>query len=167
MKFDAGWDDDGQAAGGAPLPLVPDGRHTGEIIKAQGKRLKFMETEKNPDGSSLVVTVDIARYEPLEVITPSNFRGKIEAIARSAGVPIPVRGQEWDEQQLVGRTVTVETALAVSKKGTEYVRVERWLESPQKPMPDAVSKRPPARSQTQKAHREFTSNAPATDDIPF
>lgn len=165
MKFDAGWDDEFDGDNGGTLPLVPEGRHTGEIVKAQEKRLKFMEGERNPDGLSLVVTVDIPRYQQLEVIVPANFRGKIEAIARAAGVTLPVRGQEWDEQQLVGRTVTVETALAVSKKGTEYARVEKWLESPSKPLP--ATKPAPARSQTQKAHREFTSNAAAADDIPF
>lgn len=167
MKFDAGWDDD-NASDGGNLPLLPDGTHTGEITEAREKRLKFMEGDKNPDGLALVLTIDVSKYQQVQAIVPANYRGKIEAIARAAGVAIPVRGQEWDEQQLVGRTVTVETVLAVSKKGTEYVRVERWLPSPSKPLPAEVAKRqPPARSQSQKAHREFTANAQTPDDIPF
>lgn len=166
MRFDAGWGDD-DTVGGGQLPRLPDGRHTGEIVEAREKVLEFMKSDKNPTGLSLIVTVDVSRYDPVESIIPSNFRGKIESIATAAGVPVPVRGQDWDEQQLVGRTVTIETVQAVAKTGREYVRVEKWHPSPSKPLPPEVAKRqPPARSQTQKAHRAFTENA-AADDIPF
>lgn len=167
MKFDQGWGDESRFAQAANLPLVSDGRHTGEILSAQEKCLPFMQSETNKDGKALVLTVDISGFQPLEAIVPATFRGKIEAVARSAGVPIPVRGEEWDERQLVGRTVTIETALAVSpKSGKEYVRIERWHASPSKPLPPS---RPAsvARSPAAKAHKQFTANSTSNDDIPF
>lgn len=157
MRFDEGWDDDDGGQDTGSLPKLADGTHTGEIVDAKSKRLKFMESDKNPRGDSLIVTVDVRGYQPLECIIPATFRGKVEAVARAAGVTLPTRGEEWDERQLIGRTVTIETVLAVSKKGTEYVRVEKWRESPSKPLPPAS----PA------VRRQAPAPLPANDDIPF
>lgn len=162
MRFDNVWMDDDKAEGGN-LPLAPEGTHTGEIISAKEKRLQFMQSDKNPDGLALVVVIDIPRYQQVECITPANYRGKLEAIARAAGIPLPSRDGDWDEKQLEGRTVTVQTLQAVSKKGTQYVRVEKWLPSPSQLQSKSA---PPARSQAAKAHKAFTANA-ASDDIPF
>lgn len=171
MRFDAYWADEDStySDGRGDKPMPPDGRHAGEIVDAQIKRLPFKKSDKNPDGTSLVVKVELSKYQTLEDITAIHFRGKIEAIARAAGVRVPTRGEEWDEEWLIGRTVTVDTLQAVSPKGTQYVRIEKWHASPSQPLPEAppAAKQAPARSQTQKAHREFTSNAAAPDDIPF
>lgn len=162
MRFDSYWGDEEEAE---DKPLAADGRHTGEIVDVKEKRLEFMKSEANRDGASLVVTVSIPKAQPIEAIIPANYRGKIEALSRAAGVAPPVRGEEWDTEQLVGRTVTVETLQAVSKKGTAYVRIEKWLASPSQPLP--ATKKAPARSQAAKAHRDFTGNAAAPDDVPF
>lgn len=161
MRFDDYWMDDEPAAS---KPMAADGRHTGEIIDAKEKRLEFMKGDRNRDGACIVVTVAIPHAQPVEAIIPANYRGKVEALARAAGVPLPAAGQEWDVGSLIGRTVTVETLQAVSKKGTNYVRIEKWYASPSQPIPAAKA---PARSQAAKAHREFTANAQANDDIPF
>ena len=160
MRFDEGWDDDGRDDG-APLPMLPEGTHTGEIVDAKGKRLKFMERDSNPSGDTLELTVDIRGYRPLGCLIPATFRGLVEAVARSAGVPIPVRGEEWNEKQLIGRTVTVDTVQVVSAKGKQYARVEKWHESPSKPLPP--ERKPAARTPLQKADAAAASN----DDIPF
>lgn len=164
MRFDDYWNDD-DGHGAVEKSLAADGRHTGEIVDAKAKRLKFMESDANRDGASIVVTVALPNAQPVESIIPVNYRGRIEALARAAGVSLPVRGQEWDESQLIGRTVTVETLQAVSKGGKQYVRVEKWLPSPSQPLP--AERKPAARSQTAKAHQAFTANASAADDIPF
>lgn len=144
-----------------PKTLVPDGRHVGEIVAAKEKALDFMKADANPKGISLIVTVAIGDHEPVESIVPSHYRGKVEAVARAAGVPIPVSGEEWDESSLIGRTVSVETLQAVSKKGTEYVRIERWHPSPSQPL----KPKPANRTPTRKA--DAASGAMPNDDIPF
>lgn len=169
MRFDDYWaEDDAPRDSGGEKAMVPEGRHTGEIIDAKSKSLPFLKNDKNPDGRGIVVTVAIPTFAPIEAIIPANFRGKVEALCRAAGVPLPARGQEWSEECLVGRTVTVETVLAVSKAGRDYVRVDRWHDSPSQPLPDSkpVAK-PVARSQSAKAHQAFTANTSAPDDIPF
>lgn len=162
MRFDDYWMDDEPTES---KPMAADGRHTGEIIDAKETRLDFMKSDRNRDGACIVVTVAIPHAQPVAAFIPANYRGKVEALARAAGVPLPVAGQEWDVAELIGKTVTVETLQAVSKKGTSYVRIERWFPSPSQPLPAAP--RAPARSQAAKAHREFTSHAQGGDEIPF
>lgn len=164
MRFDDYWNDD-DGRGDVEKALAADGRHTGEIVDAKIKRLEFMKSDANRDGASIVVTVSLPNAQPVESIIPVNYRGRIEAVARAAGVSLPARGQDWDESQLIGRTVTVETLQAVAKSGKQYVRVEKWLPSPSQPLP--AERKPVARSQAAKAHQAFTSNASAADDIPF
>jgi len=164
MRFDDNWGR-GSKGGSSREAMLPVGTHTGEIVDAAEKSLEFKRSDSNPTGRSLVVRVAVHGYQAIEDITPSQFRGKIEAIARAAGVPIPVPGEEWDEEQLVGRTVTIEAVQATSKAGNEYVRIERWFPNPAQPVPE--SKRAPARSQSAKAHREFQSKSAGGDDIPF
>lgn len=158
MRFADYWPEDDAPAGTTDLPLCPDGTHTGEIIQAKAKRLEFMKREGNADGACIVIVVDVPRSQPVETIIPATFRGKIEAVARAAGVPVPRRVDDWDEQQLVGRMVTIETVLAVSKNGKDYVRVEKWLPSPsQKIAPSKPAAAPARRPAPQ----------PAGDDFPF
>lgn len=159
MKFEDYWPEDDAPAGTTDLPLCPDGTHTGEIIQAKAKRLEFMKRDGNADGACLVIVVDVPNAQPVETIIPATFRGKIEAVARAAGVPAPGRSDDWDEQQLVGRMVTIETVLAVSKKGTDYVRIEKWLPSP--------SKKIDAPKPASLATGRRAAPQPAGDDIPF
>jgi len=158
MRFADYWPEDDAAAGTTDLPLCPDGTHTGEIIQAKAKRLEFMKRDGNADGACIVIVVDVPRSQPVETIIPATFRGKIEAVARAAGVPVPSRVDDWDEQQLVGRMVTIETVLAVSKSGKDYVRVEKWLPSPSQKIAPSKPVAAPARRPVPQ---------PAGDDIPF
>ena len=165
MRFDEFWtDDDGRAAETpAELPPAPDGRHAGEITKAQMKDLKFKIADGNPHGTSLVVEIEVPKYQPVEAIIPAHFRGLIQAVCVCAGVAPPARGEDWDEGQLVGRQVVVELVNGVGKTGRPYVRVDKWHHGPA-PLPAEVTKRAPARSQAAKAHKEACLDA---DDIPF
>ena len=172
MNFDAWWDFDAEpnANGGGHghdhTQKVPDGRHTGDIVKAEIKDLKFKASDDNPDGTCLVVTWSKQGFYPVESIVSIRWRGLIEAICRAAGVSPPQRGEDWDVQSLVGRVATIDVENAVSGKGKEYQRVTKWHESPQKPLPPAPRKKAAARTPAAKAHEEFAGRA-ADDDIPF
>lgn len=172
MRFDAYWDDDDdfgdETPRGPDLPLCPDGRHTGEIIKAEVKDLKFKVSEKNSQGTSIVLKIDIPKAQAVEAIIPCHFRGMIERVCRAASVAAPVKGEDWQVKSLLGRTVTIETVQGVGKTGREYVRIEKWFDGPE-PLPAAVKSRAaPARSQTAKAAQAaqaFTEGD--ADAIPF
>lgn len=165
MRFDALWgfDDDDQAVGQTgDLPLAPDGRHTGEILKATFQDLKFKRCDENKQGTSLVVVIDIPKAQTVEAIIPCHYRGMFERVCAAASVPPPKRDTDWQPDQLVGRTVTVETVHVIAASGTEYVRVAKWFPGPPA-LPEAIKQRAtPARTQAQKAAKEL-----ADDDIPF
>jgi len=163
MRFDDYWGDefDGAAVPASELPLAPDGRHTGEIIKAEFKDLKFKISDSNPTGASLVVKIDIPKAQPVEAIVPCHFRGLTEAVCRAAGVHPPQKGEDWSERQLVGRMVTIDTVHGVGKTGKEYVRIDKWHAGPA-PLPAEVAKRAPARTPAAKVTAGLDG-----DDIPF
>ena len=163
MRFDDYWGDefDGAAVPASELPMVPDGRHTGEIIKAEFKDLKFKISDANPTGASLVVKIDVPKAQPVEAIVPCHFRGLIETVCRAASVELPQKGEDWQARCLLGRTVTIETVQGVGKTGKEYVRIEKWHPGPA-PLPAEVAKRAPARTPAAKV----TAGLDA-DDIPF
>ena len=163
INFDSWWDDADSPPPTGNLTMCPDGRHTGEIVKAKVKDLKFKTSDRNPAGTSLVVEVEVAGHHPVEAIVPVQFRGLIEAICRAARVETPPRGEEWDEQQLVGQVVTIETVLGVGKTGNEFVRIERWHASAA-PLPKAVKAQP---ARTPSAKVEAAGQGGAIDDIPF
>ena len=175
MNFDQWWNWDEEPRGAVVdhghTQKVPTGRHTGDIVKAEIKDLKFKMTDENPSGTCLVVTwsKDATHY-PVESIAPLNWRGLIEAICRAAGVAGPQRGVDWDPQSLVGRVATVDVENAVANSGKEYQRVTKWHASASKPIPAEKSppggKRAAARTPAAKAHADFTEHADA-DDIPF
>jgi hypothetical protein len=165
MKFDDWWTWDEGDAGAAVdhghTQKLPDGRHTGDITKAEIKDLKFKANETNPSGTCLVVTWSKATYYPVESIAPLNWRGLIEAICRAAGVTPPRKGEDWDERSLLGKVATIDVENVVAPSGKEYQRVTKWHAGP-KPLPEEVKKRPAARTQAQKVTQEL-----ASDDIPF
>lgn len=169
MRFDDWWtwdDEPGEGAANSHTQKLPDGRHTGDIVKAEVKDLKFKQTDDNPTGTCLVVSWSKQGFYPVESIAPLNWRGLIEAICRAAGVAPPQRGEDWDEASLVGRVATIDVENVVAKSGTEYQRVTKWHASPQKPVAPAEPKKRPARTPAAKAHAEFKERA-SEDDIPF
>ena len=154
-------------AGGQSLTLLPastpDKPHIGEITRAgiQKKDFDWTKSAANPAGQCLVLTVQVAGHLPFEATIPCHYTTKVAAMCRSARVHPPVAGEDWDEQELVGKTVTVETDTAISGRGTEYVKVLKWLPNSE-PLPKAM-KAAPARSQPAKAHKAFTETAAAVN----
>jgi hypothetical protein len=153
------WADAAPKTVSANLPMCPDGEHSGEIIAVESKRLDFMRGEGNAAGECLDVTVDVSGYQHVEVLVAAHWRGKMEAVARAAGVPVPQPKEEWDEAQLIGRQVRIKTVIGPRKGGGERVNVEKWLPSPSQKI--AAPKPPPA------APRRTAAPAPTGDDIPF
>jgi hypothetical protein len=60
---------------------------------------------------------------------------------------------------------TVETVLALSKAGNEFVKVVAWKPGPE-PLPKAVREAPVRKTLPQKAKAEFVAGG-GGDDIPF
>lgn len=152
------------------LPMLPESPPhkpwRGMIVTAVEKLIDLdwaKDEQHNPTGKSLVVGVDVDGYARFEQIIPGHFKGKMRAVCAAAGVSPPGKG-EWDEQQLVGRTVLVETVEAQSKAGRPYVKVMKWLPAehakPAEPKPRA-----PRRTATQKV--DAVAKGAAPDDIPF
>lgn len=161
MNFDDWWSDDEPEAPVGDLTMCPNGRHTGTITEAYFKDLAFKASERNAKGKSLVVKVSVPGHYPVESITPVQFRGYIEAICRAARVAPPAKGEDWDERQLVGQVVAIETTLGVGKTGKEFIRIEKWHAAPA-PLPKATTpKRTPA------AKVEAAGQGGSGDDIPF
>lgn len=164
------------AASAGPLPVLPESQsgkpHVGEVVKVFMVKKDFdwaKHVELNPHGKCIVLEVAVGNYKPVEATIPCHYTAKVAAMCRSARVHPPERGEDWDEQQLLGKTVIIETVTAVSARGTEYAKVTRWIANAE-PLPKEVAARPAAkpvaRSQAAKAHQAFTANAEA-DDIPF
>lgn len=145
-------------------PFVPNGRHTPTIRWAGEQTRDWAKSDDNPTGSVLTVKLDFGpRWRPLWESIRSSWRGSIEAICRSARVDSPTSGEEWDVQQLVGQVVCVETLLAVSKAGREYVRIDKWHAGPAQ-LPVEVRTAPP---RTPAAKVKAASPDIGSDDIPF
>lgn len=150
------------------LPLLPesppDQPHVGTIVSATERRVDFdwAKSEQNRDGICIVIGVDVDGFAPFEVKIPAHYTGKVSALCNSARVRPPMRGEDWDEKSLIGCTVTFESVVAVSKRGAEYVRVNKWIGGGEPPQPVAKPK-PAARTPLQKADKAASKN----DDIPF
>jgi hypothetical protein len=164
MRFDDFWLDDEGGQPSGDLPMATDGEHAAEITDAKFKDLKFMVKPENPQGTSLVLAVNINGFRPLEAIIPAQMRWLIESVCRSASVNVPVKGQDWDCEHLVGRQVRVETVFGIAKSGREYVRVDKWVAGPE-PLPPAAAKPAPARTPAAKVEAVGQGGSP--DDIPF
>jgi hypothetical protein len=168
VKFDDYWEDSAAAADNsqqqADKPMLPDATHVGEIKWCGEKEKAFAkDADKNPRGKCLTVLVEVTGYEPVFVDLPVHWRGLIEAVCRSARVDRPVKGEEWDEQVLKGKYVTIETVQNVSNStGRQYVRVQKWKPGTELPPKQLRDTKP--RSAAQKAHRHVQE---AGDDIPF
>lgn len=171
MKWDdfLGNDDEGGGSQQILPESAPDRPHVGEIVKAKlaDKDFEWARSENNKNGTCLVVEVSVPKFKTFEATIPCHYTGKIQALCRSARVHPPAKGDDWDEGRLVGQTVTFDSVTVVSPRGTEYVKVTKWHANPAPPPADVMKRQAPARSQAAKAHREFTANAQAADDIPF
>jgi hypothetical protein len=163
INFDQWWDEDERPAPSGDLTMCPDGRHTGEITKALFKDLKFKVSDQNRSGTSLVLEVAIPGHYPVEAIIPAQYRGLIEAVCRAARVDAPVRGEDWDETQLVDQVVAIDTVLGVGKTGKEFIRIDKWHPGPPT-VPKAV-KATPARTPAAKV--AAAGQEGVADDIPF
>ena len=160
MNFDRWWMDDNETAVATDeLPLVPDGEHVAKVVKAKFKDLAFKKSEQNVDGTSLVIDLEVTGYRPIEAIVPAHFRGMVEAVCRAASVHTPKKGENWDEQCLVGQYLRISTLQGVGKTGREYIRIASWIAG-REPLPEAITKAPP---RAKAAKKDQTPD----DDIPF
>lgn len=169
MRFDELWTDDPtiDPKPRSDAPLCPDGDYAGEIVKAEFRDLKFKIKPDNPRGTSLVIDVEVPGYRTVESIIPAQMRWLVEQVCRAASVNIPVRGEDWDADQLVGRQVRIETVYGITQAGKEYVRVEKWLKGPDplpEPKPAAIKATP---KRTPAAKVEAAGQGGEPDDIPF
>lgn len=164
MIFDEWWQDDGSQGGEqtGDWPMPADGRHAGEIVRVRDEVFPFMERH-GAGGRTLVVDVQIPKARRIETLVSVTWRGKISEICRAARVKPPVRGEDWDPQQLVGRQVVVETVLGIAKSGKEFCRVDKW--HPQaEPLPKVeTAAAPPALAATKRKKPQSDDG----DDIPF
>lgn len=160
LTFDSWQTDDtsGERPAQADLPLLPDGRHAGEINYVAIKTAKWCENQLNVDGTYILLGIDVPNYKRVWKSVPVDRRAKIEAVCRSAGVPRPTPTDPWDESQLKGQWVSIETVIGIGKSGKEYVRVERF-HGDKKPLPATPPR--PANPAKEPVEDQFP------DDIPF
>lgn len=167
MRLDEFWPAGDEQQDHGESRICPDGRHTGKITKVSYRDVQYdwaRHEAQNPSGTCLDVTIKVPGSWPVKATIPMHYRQRLEAVCRSARVPIPDRSTDWDETELIGQTVVIETVAGIGKTGTEFVRVEKWHPGPEplpsvetataRPSPTATKRTPPA--------------APGVaDDIPF
>lgn len=115
---------------------LPHGKYLATIEKSEIKE-GWRVNDRNPSGDCLSLWIDVmhdhGRYRLFDSI-PTNFLGKISAIARAAGVAPPVRGEDWDEGKLEGRRVNVQTGSYIAQSGRdagqEKAKIEAYLQGP-------------------------------------
>jgi hypothetical protein len=160
LTFDSWATDEsnGEKPAQADLPMLTDGRHAGEINYVAIKTAKWCENQLNAEGTFILLGIDVPGYKRVWESVPVDRRAKIEAVCRSAGVAKPTPPDPWDEEQLKGQWVSIETVVGIAKSGKEYVRVERF-HGDKKPLPteQPKAKRP--------AKEPVEDQFP--DDIPF
>jgi hypothetical protein len=152
-----------------PPAACPPGTHAAVILEAREVFDDFLAQRSgadNPRGQKLElrleIDVDGEIYRP-RVDIPAHWHKHLQGLAKSAGLPDPTTGGDWDETALVGRTVLVVTTNTTDARGRVWTRASRWLEreaaadaGDRKLPPPAAAKRPkPAPA------------AAADDDIPF
>jgi len=166
MRFDEFWSDDAAttATESADLPLLPDGRHVGEIKVARFKAVEWKKTPTNPAGMCLTLCVEVAGHQAVWADCPVQFRGLIESVCRAASVQPPAKGEDWDESVLKGHMVSIETVQGIGKSGRQYVRIDKWHPGPG-PLPKEVAAKPAAKSP--KGEKPNVATTEAYDDIPF
>lgn len=161
------WDEFGEdELGGESIgeqTFAPDDTHVGKIVWAGIQKKDWAKADRNPEGKVLTVKIEVApKYLPIWESIPCHQRGRVEQLCRSARID-PPRGV-WSERQLKDCTVTIETVLAMSKAGNEFVKVVAWKPGPE-PLPKAVRESAPARTPAAKVRA--ASPSIGGDDIPF
>jgi hypothetical protein len=166
IQFDDFWPDDEELDGQptADLPWPADGRHAGEIVRVRDENFPFMERH-GAEGRSLAIDVRIPKARQLESIISVTWRGKIAEVCRAARIRPPAKGENWDEKQLVGRQVVVETVMKLAPAtGREYCRIEKWYPQAEPPAKVETAAAAPAAAAT---NRRRPEPAGVEDDIPF
>jgi hypothetical protein len=141
-----------------PNPVLPPGRHTAVIHRADEKTSK----SGNPMMKlSLKVSMDGQDYWINEYVL-SNRHKTIDAILEAIGYP--PGADEFDAEKLEGTEVTVVTKIEEAEGYEPQARVERWV-----PKRDAVAKAAtaPAKVAGAAAKKPAGQRMPADDDIPF
>lgn len=139
-------------------PLSP-GRHYG-VIHTVKEQPGWRIDSRNPTGDCISIWVDVTENNQKKRVfstIASNWTAKLLEVAECAGVPGPQRGQsDWDEQELVGREVCVETTTYIQQKGKdagqEKASIERWIPAERPAQPPAAKPKPVSKH---------------GDDIPF
>lgn len=166
MRFDEFWEEEDNSVREADRPLPPDGKATVLVSEVSLGTAPWARSDRNPDGRCLKIKLDVGRqWRPITDTVPLHWRAKLTDICRSARVRPPARGEDWDEQSLRGQHAVVDLTRAVSDRGTEYVRVDRWHE--QQSLPPSQPAAPPAAAQPQAGRRKATAASGGTDDVPF
>lgn len=151
-----------------PPAACPPGTHAAVVLEAREVFDDFLAQRSgsdNPTGQKLElrleIDVDGELYRP-RVDVPGHWHKHLAALAKSAGLPDPTNGGDWDETALVGRTVLVVTTNKTDARGRVWTRASRWLEreaaasaGDRKLAPLATPRRPKPAA------------AAADDDIPF
>lgn len=151
---------------GQALPMLPDSTHVGEIVEVSIAEKPWCKADIiNERGKAMILVVSVRGYRDVEATIPCHWGAKVDAVCRAARVHPPAAA-EWDEQQLVNKVVSIATVQAMSAKGTEYVRIEKWLPGPALlPTPKAAEPPAPPRKPAKKADAAAKEASP--DDIPF
>jgi len=166
MRLDSFWPAGDEPDEPGESRLCPDGRHTGTITKAAYRDVPYdwaRHQVQNPAGTCLDVTIKVPGSWPVKATIPMHYRQRLEAVCRSARVPIPDRSTDWDETDLIGQTVVIETVAGIGKTGTEFVRIEKWHPGPE-PLPPVEKARP---ARTPAAKVDAAGQGGTADDIPF
>ncbi len=156
MIFDDVWTDEiGDVDQGQPLG---PGRHSGQIVKAEEAHIRRNQSETNPSGKSLKLLIEVPGHALFEHSVPAHWQRAIAVVCQAARVRPPQRGEDWDEQQLVGQYVAFDCETTTSKAGNEYLKVVKWHKQ--------ADPLPPAKPAVQRDRRAKVQTADA-DDIPF
>jgi hypothetical protein len=165
MNWDEFGEDDFEAVENGEQGFVPDGTHVAKIVWAGIQHKEWAKNDRNASGKVLTVKLEVsARYKPVWESIPCHQRGKVEQLCRAARVD-PPRG-EWDERELKDQMATVETVLALSKAGNEFVKVVTWKPGPEQ-LPKEIRESAPRKTQQQKVTAGFRANGGGIDDVPF
>ncbi len=165
MNWDEFGEDDFGVGESGEQGFVPDGTHVAQIKWVGIQNKEGAKNDRNPEGKVLAVKLEVsAKYKPFWESIPCHQRGRVEQLCRAARID-PPRG-EWDERELKGQMATVETVLALSKAGNEFVKVVAWKPGPE-PLPKEVRDAAPRKTLAQKAKAEFVAGGGGADDVPF
>lgn len=142
--------------------------------------------DRNPTGDCLSIWIDCeegGQKKRIFFTVACNWTRKLMEIARCAGVTGPQKGEEdWDEVELVGQTLYVETSTYIvqsgKNEGEERPKVVQFVDASKQPKgtesttdrrarhdPHEISNAP-RRTNNQKARSQFKEVAGA-DEIPF